>query len=132
VPLAAASVQPGTALETSAGASTQDEWKPLGVFAVSVEADKSPTQYFQLVVNKNGAIGGVFRNEATLDETPIYGCVDEKSQRAAWHVGEDSKVVYETGIYNLTQPETPALVHYGTERTMKLTLIRVEEPPVTQ
>jgi hypothetical protein len=37
--------------------------------------------------------------------------------------------VYETGIGNLTQPQTAVLVHFGTESTQQWTLVRMEQPP---
>jgi hypothetical protein len=38
------------------------------------------------------------------------------------------RVVYEAGLYNLTQPQAPALVHYGRERTAQVLLIRLDDP----
>jgi hypothetical protein len=36
--------------------------------------------------------------------------------------------VYETGLGNLSQPETQVLVHFGKERTQQWTLVRLEPP----
>lgn len=49
-------------------------------------------------------------------------------QRAAWTIGDNDKVVSETGIYNLTKDETEMLVHYGSDKTEQWTLLRLEEP----
>ena len=43
--------------------------------------------------------------------------MDKKSQRVAFTVGDDSADVIETGLYNLTKDQAPALIHYGKDRT---------------
>ncbi len=60
--------------------------------------------------------------------TPVYGSVDKKTQRAAWTIGKKSRRVFEAGIFNLTKPEAPVLVHFGTKRTEQWLLVRVENP----
>ena len=47
---------------------------------------------------------------------PIQGAVDKKTQRTAWTVGKNKTTVCETGIYNLTQDESPALLHIGQDK----------------
>ena len=42
--------------------------------------------------------------------------------------GERKDTVYETGIGNLTEPETTMLVHFGKDRTQQWTLVRLEKP----
>ena len=51
------------------------------------------------------------------------------AQRAAWSVGDKKTVVFETGLNNLTQDHTTVLIHYGTESTQQITLVRLEQPP---
>jgi hypothetical protein len=58
----------------------------------------------------------------------ISGVVDQKSQRAAWTVGDRKTPIYEAGIANLTRNETTMLVHYGKDRTQQFSLVRIEEP----
>ena len=60
---------------------------------------------------------------------PVYGSVDPKTQRAAWIVGDRKDTVYETGLGNLSKPETALLVHFGKDRTQQWTLIRMDPPP---
>jgi hypothetical protein len=43
-------------------------------------------------------------------------------------IGDKADVVMETGLYNLTQPQTPAIIHYGTERNENVLLVRLEAP----
>jgi hypothetical protein len=44
----------------------------------------------------------------------------------AFRIGESENIVVETGLYNLTQEEAPALVHFGTEKVEDWLLVRLE------
>jgi hypothetical protein len=83
----------------------------------------------QLAVSKEGIIAGTFYNGTTDEGRPIEGMVDQESQRAAWKLadGTNPEVVMETGIYNLTQEETSALVHFGPEKTQTWLMVRLPE-----
>ena len=37
----------------------------------------------------------------------------------------------ETGLYNLTQDESPALIHIGKDKTQQWTLVRLKQPEQT-
>jgi hypothetical protein len=52
-------------------------------------------------------------------------------QRVAFRIGESDDVVFETGLYNLTQGEAPVLVHFGTDRVATYLLVRLEVPEET-
>ena len=54
--------------------------------------------------------------------------MDEKDQRAAWTVGNNKQLVVETGLYNLTEDSSTALVHYGPDRTQQYVLVRMRQP----
>lgn len=58
----------------------------------------------------------------------MRGAVDKERQRAAWTVGDDEQTVYETGLYNLTKDEAPALVHRAADKTEQWLLVRVKQP----
>ena len=107
------------------------EWMPLGVFAVTQDGQKSgsaPTLFMQLVVSKEGIIGGMLNNDATKETQTIEGMIDKASQRAAWGVKGKSRPIVETGIGNLTQDTGPALVHFADGQTQQILLVRLEEP----
>jgi hypothetical protein len=53
--------------------------------------------------------------------------VDKKAQRAAWTIGDKKDDVMETGLYNLTKDEVPAVLHYGKDRTEQWLLVRVKQ-----
>jgi len=105
-----------------------EDWKPLGVYAITDDTTTAePTKYVQLVVSKSGAVGGELHDLTADTSTPLTGAVDPKSQRVAWKVGT-SDTVMETGLYNLTQTETPVLIHDGTQKTRQITMARIQDP----
>jgi hypothetical protein len=105
-----------------------EEWQPLGVFAVVRGEEQTSDKLFQLAVNKEGVIRGNYYDAIADSTTPVYGAVDKQTQRAAWSVGEKQDVVFEAGIANLTRDETLLLVHYGKDNTQQFTLVRIEQP----
>jgi hypothetical protein len=107
----------------------QNQWLPLGSFAVANAEQGEPTMFLQLAVNKQGVIAGTFVNDATGDSQPVLGAVDPKTQRAAWFLGNTQTTVMETGVYNLSEAETPVLVHFGPTQTQTWFLVRLQEPP---
>lgn len=110
-----------------ADASTDEQWLPLGVFAATKADHDSANMDFQLAVNKDGIIRGNYTNTVTNRVLPIHGSVDKKAQRAAWSADDKQHTVVETGLYNLTKDEAPALVHLGSDRTEQWTLVRIKK-----
>jgi hypothetical protein len=105
-----------------------DEWLPLGVFAMVQGEEKTSNHIFQLAVNKQGVIRGNYYDAVTDNTSVVVGSVDQKTQRAAWTVGDRKTPVYEAGIANLTKAATTMLVHYGKDRSQQFSLVRIEEP----
>jgi hypothetical protein len=105
----------------------EEDWTSLGVWAMVQGDQTESTNIIQLAVNKKGAIRGNHYNATTEATQQIQGSVDQKTQRAAWTIGDNSNVVSETGIANLTQEETEMLIHYGADRTEQWSLVRLEE-----
>ncbi len=110
------------------------EWMPLGVFAITAEKVNASSMYLQLAVSKEGMIAGSFYNETTGAVHPVEGMVDQKTQRAAWKDadGTNANVVMETGIYDLTEDQATALIHFGPDETQTVVLVRLEEPKQEQ
>jgi hypothetical protein len=108
----------------------QIEWLPLGVFAVAKEGVEQPELTLQLAVTKDGILGGTVFNQATGDSFPLEGTVDKKTQRAVWTFVDknNQRIQMETSIYNLTKPQTTALVHYSPEKIEVRQLIRLDQP----
>jgi hypothetical protein len=108
------------------------EWMPLGVFALVQSDQEEPTMFLQLAVSKEGIIGGTYQNTTTDSAQSVEGMVDKNTQRAAWTIGENKNTVLETGVYGLTQDETPVQVHFGDDRTQQWLMVRLEEPPAEE
>jgi len=104
-----------------------DEFNSLGVFALVQGEQGDASEVFQLAVNKAGIIHGNYQNVLTSTVLQVRGAVDEKTQRAAWTVGDNKDVVYDTGIYNLTKDEAPILIHFGKDRTQQWMLVRLKD-----
>jgi hypothetical protein len=104
-----------------------DKWMPLGVFALVRDESQHPHLIMQLAINGQGIVRGNYTDEVTDSVQPIHGSVDQKTQRAAWTVGDNKTTVMEAGLSNLTQGEAPALIHKnGT--TDKWLLVRLSQP----
>jgi hypothetical protein len=123
--------QQSTALVAAAPAQVTDtEWLPLGAFALTREGVDDSQAMLELAVNKQGVLAGTYYNEATAVSRSLKGKLDQTSQRAAlgFADGKNAEVVLETGIYNLTQDEAPALLHQGPERSTPVLLVRLQAP----
>jgi hypothetical protein len=112
-----------------ANVTKDEEWLPLGVFAMAQGDENTSNHIFQLSINKDGVIRGNYYDAVTDTTSLVYGSADKKTQRAAWTVGDRKTPVYEVGLANLTLDQTTMLVHYGADRTQQFTLVRVEAPP---
>jgi hypothetical protein len=108
------------------GSATQ-KWMPLGVFGLMPADSKTPDMIFQLALDKQGIIRGNYYSETSGKTQPVYGSVDKKTQRAAWTVGDNKKVIIETGLYNFTQDESTALVHLDPDHEKRYVLVRLQQ-----
>ncbi|MDB6150851.1 MAG: hypothetical protein JWQ44_2299 [Chthoniobacter sp.] len=106
----------------------EHEWTPLGVWALVQEEQGDAVMFFQLSVNKNGVISGAYVNVVSGEELPVVGQVDRTTQRAAWHIGEQTEKVFEAGMTNLTQDQASCLVHLAPGEMQPWLLVRMEGP----
>jgi hypothetical protein len=126
---ALAAVDPAEVPSTAA-----EDWLGLGTFAVVETADPSdrdmmePTRFVQLAVDKKGFVSGTFFNKKTDETYSLSGRVDKKTQRMAFSIDDNKDIVFETGVYNLTQDQTPVLVHLGPNKTETFVFVRLEKP----
>ena len=109
-----------------ADAPSDGDWLPLGVFAFSKQGDNASTVTIQLAVNKQGIIRGNSNDSSNQKTDTVSGSVDKQTQRVAFTIGDATTTVIETGLYNLTKDESPALVHYGQDRTEQWQLVRLK------
>ena len=104
------------------------EWMALGTFAVSSnEKETDPSRVMQLAVDKDGVVSGTLFNTQTNEAETVQGRVDKETQRVAMRIGDKENIVVETGLYNLTQNEAPALVHFGPDKVEDWLLVRLED-----
>jgi hypothetical protein len=108
----------------------QMEWLPLGVFAVTRDGREQPDLLVQLAVTQDGVIAGTANDQRTGAAYPIEGVVEKETQRAVWSFTDDrnQRIVMETSIFNLTQPEATGLVHYSPDDIQVVELVRLEAP----
>lgn len=117
------------AIAQAGSSNSNDEWLPLGVFAVVAEANQSQTEkVVQLAINQAGEIRGNLQDMLTEEVTPLIGAVDQQTQRAVFKPESQSAVMVETGLYNLTNDEVPILVHFSPDQQESRMLVRLQPP----
>jgi len=114
----------------TAEAAAKLDWMPLGVFAVTPDGLNEPDVTVQLATTKDGLIGGTAFDPKTGAAYNVQGTVDKKTQRAVWSYTNDrnKRVMMETSVYNLTQPEATGLVHYSPNDMRVVELVRLQQP----
>lgn len=105
-----------------------EQWMPLGVWALTQQEQGDATMFMQFSVNKDGLLGGAYKNVMTGDEQPIVGQLDKKTQRIAWHVGDATQTVYETGLSSVENDVASVFVHFGEAQTQTWLLVRLPSP----
>jgi hypothetical protein len=111
-----------------AQAPADGDWLPLGVFALTKQDQTKSDVSIQLAVNKQGILRGNYTDTVTNQTQTVHGSVDKSTQRVAFTVGDNKTTVIETGLYNLTKDESPALLHFGKDRTEQWLLVRLKNP----
>jgi len=111
-----------------ADASSDGDWLPLGVFALTKTEQTKSAVTIQLAVNKQGVIRGNYTDTETEKNQVVQGSVDKQTQRVAFTVGANATNVVETGLYNLTKDEAPCLIHFGKDKTEQWLLVRLQKP----
>jgi hypothetical protein len=105
------------------------DWMALGTFSMAVaDSEVDPARVIQIAVSKNGLVSGTIHNRTSGNTYTVQGRVDKETQRLAFTIGDDRNTVLETGIYNLTQDQTPVLCHFGTRQTQTYMFVRLPEP----
>lgn len=106
------------------------EWLPLGVFALTQKdgSVEDSTLFLQLAISKEGIIAGTFTDTSSDKAVEVEGTIDTESQRAAWGPVGGSWPIMETGIYNLTENEAGALLHFENGQSQQWSLVRLDEP----
>ena len=106
----------------------QGDWLPVGVWALTQQEQGDATMFFQLSIDKEGTVAGAYKNVMTGDEQPVVGKLDFETQRVAWHIGEVTTTVYETGLSNLENDVASVFVHFGETQTQTWLIVRLPSP----
>lgn len=110
----------------------KDKWEPLGVFSLVQGDQKNSTMLFQIAIDPKGNIAGNYFDMLTEQTQQIKGKLDKKDQRVAWIIGDNKKVVYDTGLGNLMKDQAPILVHFDKDRTEQWLLVRIKNDEAAQ
>lgn len=117
-----------TGADETAPVAEDDEWQSFGVFGLVQGDEEKADKILQIGSNKKGVLRGNYFDSLTETTLNVEGSVDPKTQRAAWTVGDNKTIVYETGVSDLTKDESTLLIHFGKDKTQQWSLIRLEEP----
>ena len=123
-------VLPGeeTATETLTVEQLQEDWMPMGTFAILEDPEAAETSVvIQLATNRLGQIAGNVINMRTDEVFPVYGAVDSETQRVAMRIEGRDEIV-ECGLWNLTQDTLTVLLHIDEETTAERTFVRLSDP----
>jgi hypothetical protein len=119
-------VVPGT---KSPPPSTAD-WQPLGIFSLVHPTQKFSTTLFQLAVNKQGLVRGNCYNVLTGQLDTIHGAADKTNSRLAFTVGNNRSVIYDSGVGNLLNAQSPILVHMSKDQREQMTMVRLRQAKI--
>jgi hypothetical protein len=113
---------------TPPAAGQAQDWLPMGVWALTQQEQGDATMFMQFSIEKNGILAGAYKNVMTGDEQPIVGQLDMQTQRVAWHVGNATQTVYETGLSGFGNDVVSVFVHFGDVETQTWLLVRLPSP----
>jgi hypothetical protein len=119
--------------ESDASVNDTSEWRPLGVYALARDGETKPSTFISLAVDSSGLLRGNYYDAISDSTMNITGKVDQKTQRAAWTIGDHASSVYEAGLSNLLQNQTQVLVHRNdsngkpTGNVEQMLLVRVDD-----
>ena len=104
-----------------------DQWRPLGVYALARAEETTPSTFMSLAIDKDGLLRGTYYDAVSDSTTNMAGKVDKKTQKAAWTIGDKKTPVYEAGLSNLTKQQTTILVHRDGGKVEQMLLVRVDD-----
>ena len=108
------------------------EWLLLGVYALCNSEDGDPTMFLQLAISREGIVAGPFANTTNNENLSVQGGANRESTRLAVTIGDVDDVVIETGLYNLTEEQTSALIHYQNGTRENWLLVKMPDPQGNQ
>ena len=113
---------------SSASVNTSGQWASLGVFSLAEPGQTQTNTMIQLAINPQGQVRGNYLNQLTNERSQVYGCLDKKTQRISWTIGQNNTTVFDTSLSDLIKQDSQVLVHYGPNNTQEMALIRLPAP----
>lgn len=80
------------------------------------------------MASKEAIVAGTYFNAQTSEYIQLVGGLDQDTQRVALTLGDKEDVVIETGMYNLTENQSSALLHFEGGTIQNWTLVRMADP----
>ena len=117
----------GQGAAESATIPAADEWRWLGVYAMTRAQESDASNFLSLAIDKEGLLRGTYYNAVSDESSHVTGKVDKKTQRAAWTIGDRKQPVYEAGISGLTKDQLTVLVHKGDGKVEQMLLVKVKD-----
>ena len=111
----------------AASVKEDDQWRPLGVYALARSEETTPSTFMSLAIDQEGVLRGTYYDAVSDTTTNMTGKVDKKTQKAAWTIGDKKTPVYEAGLVNLTKQQTTILVHREGGKVEQMLLVRVDD-----
>ena len=102
---------------------------PLGVYSLVAASHEDASALVQLSVSKDGVLRGSYYDLVSDEGQKIQGAVDKKTQRVAWTIGANGRVVFESSLSDLTQATGPVSLYFENGQTREWNLTRLEETP---
>lgn len=103
------------------------QFLPLGVFSIGPSGATHASAVIQLAVSKSGILRGTYTDLVSDQAETVYGAIDRKSQIAAWTVGKEGRVTFESTLTNLTQANGRLALLGANGNSSEWTLSRYEE-----
>lgn len=102
-------------------------WLPLGVFAVSAEADARSHSLQQLAVDRDAKIRGTFYDALSDTVQPVSGAIHRETRTASWTVGTSGSR-FEAPLEAFTNPPQTVTIASGGTTTRGWKLTRIAKP----
>lgn len=102
-------------------------WLPLGVFAVSAEADARSHSLQQLAVDRGARIRGTFYDALSDTVQPVSGTIHRETRTASWTVGASGSR-FEAPLEAFTNPPQTVSITSGGTTTRGWKLTRIAKP----
>jgi len=103
------------------------EWMPWGLRPGDGRPDRSATTHAIGAQQIRRPLPATTRTSSAEPRSRSRGR-GQQTQRLVWTVGNNKTTVGETGIYNLTKDEAPALIHIGRNKTSNGRWCRLKQP----